>query len=55
MHLPIDNEVLQSSLDQEDDPEDHVQKIQILLASRKKVFKEVEANIEVAKEPKRNV
>ena len=49
MRLPIDSEVLPSSLDQEDDDEkDLDQKIQILLAARQKAFKEVEANIEAA-------
>ena len=45
MRLPIDSEVLPSSCDQESDDEDLDQKIQILLASREKAFKEVEANI----------
>ena len=49
MRLPIDSEVLPSSLDQEDDDEDDLdQKIQILLDARQKAFKEVEANIEAA-------
>ena len=48
MRLPIDSEVLPSSCDQESDDEDLDQKIQILLASREKAFKEVEANINAA-------
>ena len=48
MRLPIDSEVLPSSCDQESDDEDLDQKIQILLASRKKAFKKVEANINAA-------
>ena len=49
MRLPIDSEVLPSSLDQEDDDEEDLdQKIQILLDARQKAFKEVEANIEAA-------
>ena len=49
MCLPIDSEVLPSPLDHEDDDEEDLyQKIQILLAARQKVFKEVEANIEAA-------
>ena len=48
MRLPIDSEVLPSSCDQESDDEDLDQKIQILLASREKAFKKVEANINAA-------
>ena len=50
MRLPIDSEVLPSSLDEQeaDEEEDLDQRICTLLASRKKAFKEVEANIKVA-------
>ena len=47
MRLPIDSEVLPSSLDEQeaDEEEDLDQRICTLLASRKKAVKEVEANI----------
>ena len=50
MRLPIDGEVLPSSCDEQEDEEevDLDQKIQILLASREKAFKAVEANITAA-------
>ena len=50
MRLPIDSEVLPSSLDEQeaDEENDLDQRICTLLASRKKTFKEVEANIKVA-------
>ena len=47
--IPVyESEVLPSSCDQESDDEDLDQKIQILLASREKAFKKVEANINAA-------
>ena len=50
MRLPIDSEMLPSSLNEQeaDEGEDLDQRICTLLASRKKAFKEVEANINVA-------